>query len=74
MIVLFLILSIALFVGSMYGYLLPYIEAERALTVEKMQKVAATAVIVQMFEAQYEWDDDRPTVVATSKNRSSLNL
>lgn len=67
MTILFLILSIALFVGSMYGYLLPYIEAERALTVEKMQKVAATAVIVQMVEEQNEWDDDPPTVVATPK-------
>ena len=67
MTVLFLILSIALFVGSMYGYLLPYIEAERALTAEKMQKIAATAVIVQMIEEQNEWDDDPPTVVATPK-------
>lgn len=67
MIILFLILSIALFIGSMYGYLLPYIEAERALNAEKMQKIAATAVVVQIIEEQNEWDDDPPTVVATPK-------
>ena len=67
MIEILLLLSVFLVVGSTYGYLLPYIEAERALNAEKMQKAIATAVIVQMVEAQYEWDDDPPTVVATPK-------
>lgn len=62
-----LFLSIVLVVGSTYGYLLPYIKAERDLLVDNIQKAAATSVIVQLIEEQNEWDDDPPTVVATPK-------
>jgi hypothetical protein len=67
MIGILLLLSIALVVGSTYGYLLPYIEAERELNAEKTQRAIATAVIVQMIEGQNEWDGDPPTVVATPR-------
>ena len=67
MIEILLLLSVFLVVGSTYGYLLPYIEAERELNAEKAQKAIATAVIVQMIEGQNEWDGDPPTVVATPK-------
>jgi hypothetical protein len=72
MIGIFLLLSIAFVVGSVYGYLLPYIEAERELNAEKTQKAIATAVIVQMIEGKDDWDDDRPTVVATPKMKRQV--
>lgn len=67
MIGILLVFSIALFVGSMYGYLLPYHEAEQAAIAAQKQKAIATAVIVELVEGNDEWDDDRPTVVATPK-------
>lgn len=78
MIFFLLIASIVFFVANTYLYLLPYWRAEQNLQASKLQsaaqKAVITPVIVEMFEDN-EWDDDdRPTVVATSKNRSSLNL
>jgi|LauGreDrversion4_1035100.scaffolds.fasta_scaffold384052_2 hypothetical protein len=78
MIFFLLIASIVFFVTNTYLYLLPYWRAEQNLQASKFQSAAQKAVvmpvIVEMFEDN-EWDDDdRPTVVATSKNRSSLNL
>jgi hypothetical protein len=75
MIGILLLLSIALTVGSIYGYLLPYIEAERALQHEKraaaIQKAVVTAAIVEWIdENQNDWDGDPPTVVAIPKNKT----
>lgn len=67
MIGILLFLSIGLVVGSTYMYLLPYYEAEQAAIAAQKQKAIATAVIVELIEGNDEWDDDRPTVVATPK-------
>ena len=77
MILFLLVLSIVFFVGNMYLYLLPYWQAERNLQASMAQTAAQKAVIapviVEMLEDN-QWDDDPPTVVATPKNRSNLNV
>lgn len=70
-----LLLSIALTVGSTYGYLLPYIEAERVLQYEQraaaIQKAVVKSVVVEWIdENQNEWDGDPPTVVVKPKNKT----
>jgi hypothetical protein len=77
MILFLLFVTIAFLVVNIYYYLLPYWETEYNLYATKfqsdVQKAVITPVVVEMLEDN-EWDDDRPTVVATPKNRSSLNL
>ena len=77
MILFLLFASVAFFVVNMYYYLLPYWETEHNLYASKFQsdaqKAVVTPVLVEMIE-ESEWDDDRPTVVATSKNRSNLDV
>jgi hypothetical protein len=75
MIGILLLLSIALVVGSTYGYLLPYIEAERALQHEQravaIQKAVVTDVIVEWIDENQNYlDGDPPTVVAIPKNKT----
>jgi len=77
MILFLLIVSIVFTVANTYFYVLPYWQAKRNLQATKLetatQKAVIASVVVEMFENN-EWDGDPPTVVATPKNRSSLNL
>ena len=77
MILFLLFVTIAFLVVNMYYYLLPYWETEHNLYATKfqsdVQKAVITPVVVEMLEDN-EWDDDPPTVVATPKNRSKLNV
>lgn len=76
MILFLLVVTIVFLVVNMYYYFLPYWETEYNLYASKfqsdVQKAVVTPVVVEMLEDN-DWDDDRPTVVATPKNRSNLN-
>ena len=71
MILFLLILTIVFMVVNTYFYLRPYQQVQLQAVA---QKAVITPVIVEMFEDKNEWDDDPPTVVATPKNRSKLDV
>jgi hypothetical protein len=76
-----ILLLIALFgtvvflIMNTYYYFVPYWEAEAKLYADNLrlatQKAVVTSVLVEMVEDN-DWEEDRPTVVATPKNNKSL--